>query len=307
MSSHPRIPHAVLMAILVAAAACSSERSAPEAPAGLSASDVPRTTVAATTVAEPMTPAPGVSAPTYANVTYEDAEAAYAAGRYNDAVAMFNAYTDRKPSNVWGEYMLGLSSWKAGDPERAVEAFDRALAIDSTHEKSLLNSSRVLIELKRPEDALERIAKVLDTDSLDNEALRLQARAYYTQGDKEAAIKGYLSALRSNERDEWSLNNLGLIYLEMGDAERALPVLARAVELRGNAPVFRNNLGIALERTGHPAAARDQYQAALEADSTYSKAAVSLERVTPIAEVAPPDSIDLGLKASEFVMMIRTQ
>lgn len=307
MSSHPRIPHAVLMAILITAAACSSERSQPDAPAGLGAADPPRTTVAATTVAEPVAPAPSTSTAVHAEVTYEEAEAAYAAGRYNDAVAMFAAYAERKPANVWGEYMLGLSSWKAGDPERAIEAFDRALVIDSTHEKSLLNSSRVLIELKRPEDALGRIARVLEFDSLDNEALRLQARAYYNQGDTEAAIKGYLSALRANERDVWSLNNLGLIYLEMGDAERALPVLARAVELRGDAPVFRNNLGIALERTGHPAAARDQYQAALDVDSTYAKAAVSLERIAPIAETAPPDSVDLGMKASEFVMMIRTQ
>ena len=60
----------------------------------------------------------------------------------------------------------------------------------------------------------------------------------------------------------------------------ALPPLARAVELRDNAPVFRNNLGIALERTGHPVAARDQYRAALEVDSTYRKAAVSLEPAT---------------------------
>ena len=306
MSSHPRIPHAVLMAILITAAACTSERSQPSAPEGLGSTGQQQTSVAGAEVPDPIAPAPGVSASAPAVVTYDDAEAAYTAGRYNDAVVMFSAYTDRKPENVWGEYMLGLSSWKAGDPERAVEAFDRALTIDSTHQKSLLNSSRVLIELKRPEEALDRIASVLAADSLHNEALRLQARAYHNQGDTEAAIKGYLSALRADERDVWSLNNLGLIYLEMGDAERALPPLARAVELRDNAPVFRNNLGIALERTGHPAAARDQYQAALEVDSTYKKAAVSLERITPIAESAPPDSVDLGMKASEFVMMIRT-
>ena len=307
MSSHPRIPHAVLMAILITAAACSGEQSQPSAPEGLAATgSQQQTSIAGAEVPDPVVPASSVSAVARAEVTYEEAEAAYTAGRYNDAVVMFNAYTDRKPANVWGEYMLGLSSWKAGDPERAIEAFDRALAIDSTHEKSLLNSSRVLIEQKRTEDALDRIARVLSIDSLDNEALRLQARAYHNQGDTEAAIKGYLSALRANERDVWSLNNLGLIYLEIGDAERALPPLARAVELRDNAPVFRNNLGIALERTGHPVAARDQYRAALEVDSTYRKAAVSLKRVTPIAESAPPDSVDLGMKASEFVMMIRT-
>ena len=119
MSSHPRIPHAVLMAILITAAACTSERSQPSAPEGLGSTGQQQTSVAGAEVPDPIAPAPGVSANAPAVVTYEDAEAAYTAGRYNDAVVMFSAYTDRKPENVWGEYMLGLSSWKAGDPQRA--------------------------------------------------------------------------------------------------------------------------------------------------------------------------------------------
>ena len=45
--------------------------------------------------------------------------------------------------------------------------------------------------------------------------------------------------------------------------------------------MFQNNLGTALERTGHFAAAGKAYEAVLAADSTYGKAAASLERVTP--------------------------
>jgi hypothetical protein len=43
--------------------------------------------------------------------------------------------------------------------------------------------------------------------------------------------------------------------------------------------VFANNLGIALERTGHYGAAAEAYKAALTADSSYGKAAASLARV----------------------------
>ena len=75
------------------------------------------------------------------------------------------------------------------------------------------------------------------------------------------------------------MNNLGYLYIQQGRSDAALLPLARAVELRGNVPVFQNNFGTALERSGHFVTAREAYQAALQADSTYEKAAVGLARV----------------------------
>lgn len=295
--SDRRLPASVVTALLVAAlVACGDEgvtvtASAPDA----------RTIAVATppVVSQPATVAPAI-------VSYEDAESAYRGGNFRDAMTLFAAYSDRRPENAWGHYMLGLSSWKAGEPERAIEAFDRALALDSTHVKSLLNSSRALLDVRRPDEALTRVERALTIDSTSAEALRLLARVYENQGDHEAAISAYQRTLTADERDVWAMNNLGLIFIELDRPEEAIGPLARAVELRGNAPVFRNNLGIALERTGHPQAALEQYEAALAADSTYGKAAVSAQRVLPLVEQAPADTVDLGLAASTFVVTVRS-
>ena len=75
------------------------------------------------------------------------------------------------------------------------------------------------------------------------------------------AIDAYQRALAVDDHDVWSMNNLGLIYIEQGRSPEALPALARAVELRGNSPVFQNNLGTALERSGYPVAAAKAYEA----------------------------------------------
>src|SRR5207253_8194019 len=64
----------------------------------------------------------------------------------SEAVDLFTGYTERKPENPWGFYMLGLASWKAGNLAQAGEAFDQALKLDPKHQKSLLNSARVLLE-----------------------------------------------------------------------------------------------------------------------------------------------------------------
>jgi predicted Zn-dependent protease len=239
-------------------------------------------------------------AATSANVSYPDAEAAFRHGRYTEATDLFAGYTEHNPENVWGFYMLGLSAWKSGDHERSLQAFDQALRLDPSHRKSLLNSARVLLETSQPKEALERIKQALAIEPLSNDGLRLLGRAYHELGNVPEAIDAYQRAIAIDDTDTWAMNNLGFIYIQQGRGEDALPPLARAVEIRGNVPVFQNNLGTALERTGHLTAARQAFEAALEADSTYTKAAVALERVNAGQEGSDSVAVDLGSLSREF-------
>ncbi len=262
------------------------------------------TSVSASTPTVPATPAAPEVVARAVSASYEDGEAAYRAGAYADAETIFAAYAERKPDNVFGHYMLGLSAWKAGELDRAAEAFDRALEIDSTHVKSLLNSARVYFDLGKAQLGRERVERALSIDSTDVDGLRLYARALYNTGDTAGAIDAYRNVLVHDEQDVWSMNNLGLIYIQQGNYEDAIAPLARAVELRDNAPVFHNNLGIALEGSRHYAAARDQFDRTLQVDSTYGKAAVSFERMQGLAGDSASD-VDLGEKAAEFTQFVR--
>lgn len=290
----------VIVAALVPAAlvACGSGEPKPTSTSSAGAS-APASSVTAVAVAESVKPMPSVA------IAYEDAEKAFQSGDYAEASSLFGAYVERRPGNVWGHYMLGLSSWKAGNLARAVEAFDRALALDSTHVKSLLNSSRVFLELNETGRALERTSRALAIDPRNADALRLRGRALHNAGELESAIESYRSALVVDERDTWSMNNLALIHIELGRPAEAIGPLARAVELRRTAPVFHNNLGIALEQTGHFGAAREAFEAALEADSTYGKARVSLERVTPLATRPGAEELTLEDFAAQFELQVQ--
>src|SRR5947199_164611 len=95
---------------------------------------------------------PAVTGP----VSFEEANTAFKAKRYDDAARLITTYTTEHPDNVWGYYLLGLSAWKTGDRDRAVDAFRRALEKDSTHVKSQLNLSRVLIEQAKAQGGLAR-------------------------------------------------------------------------------------------------------------------------------------------------------
>ena len=122
--------------------------------------------------------------------SYEAAESAFGAGRYTDAVELFTAYNTTHPENPWGQYMLGMSAWKTGEHEKALNAFDQALQLDPNHRKSLFNSARVLLDSGRPKEALERIEKALALEPMSNEALRLLGRARYELGDVDGVDRG---------------------------------------------------------------------------------------------------------------------
>jgi len=217
-------------------------------------------------------------------VTFKDGEAAYHAGHFAEATATFTRLTEEKPGNAWGHFMLGLSASKAGDPEKAMKAFDEALRIDPKHVKSLINSARLLIDQKQPEKALPRLdqATMLDPDS--NDVQRLFARAYQAQGQTDEAIDAYKRAIELNDKDAWSHNNLGLLLFEQGRATEAVPFLTQAVELRKDVAVFSNNLGMALEHTGKFQDAAASYRVALTAEPSNEKAKRNLARVEQVKE-----------------------
>jgi tetratricopeptide (TPR) repeat protein len=271
---------AVLLLAAFAAVGCSKRGETPQAK------------TASPDAAQEPVPAPGASKPTDGEgfvadatpkitgpVSFADGETAYQAKKYADAAAIFESYTERRPGNAWGHYMLALSAWKSGDLAKSEGAFEKALSIDPNHFKSLVNLSRVLIEQKRFDDAIVTLthAEGVDADSIDVQ--RLLARVYHAQGKTDEAEAAYRRALELNERDAWSMNNLGLVLLEAKRADEALPLLVKAVELRKDVPEFHNNLGMALEHTGRFKAAATAYGDALSANPGYDKAKQNLARV----------------------------
>ena len=239
-------------------------------------------------------------------VSYADAETAFKSGDYGEARKLFKTYTDAKPDNAWGWYMLGLSSWKSGSLNEAEVAFETAIAKDPTHVKSLLNSARVLMDLGRDGEALERVNAARSLDSTSADAIRLLARAHHRLGHAGLAVDAYRLALTRDERDVWAMNNLGMLYIEQHDPTSALGPLARAVQLRPASPIFQNNLGMALELTGNLVLAKRTYDDAVKADSTYTKAQANAKRLGDVVvDPGKTPTVDVKDLAETFRLQVK--
>ena len=127
-----------------------------------------------------------------------------------------------------------------------------------------------------------------------------KGRAHYELGQIPEAIDAYQRALALDDRDVWAMNNLGYLYIQQGRSDSALPPLARAVELRGNVPVFQNNFGTALERSGHFVSAREAYQAALAGGQHLRQGRSRAERVNANGAVSDSSTVDVAALSQEF-------
>jgi predicted Zn-dependent protease len=183
------------------------------------------------------------------SVSFNDGKSAFDGKRYDESARLFTAYTAEHPDNVWGYYMLGLSEWKAGDRDAAVRALRAAIEKDSTHAKSRLNLSRVLIEQGKASEALPEVEAVVGIDSTSNEGYRVLGQVKEELGDSSGAIEAFQRAIVLDERDVRSMNGLARIYLRQGRFEEALGPLARAIEIDSTVPAFHTNFGRALEHT----------------------------------------------------------
>ena len=278
----PVIMMAVIVSMVVAAyviAAC-SDRHPDQARASEARSvPAPSTTVPVANTSSEKAPLV-ISGP----VTFEMADSAYRERRYGDATTLFKSYSESRPNNAWGFYMLGLSAWKSGDRAQAESAFVQALTLDSTHVKSHLNLSRVLLEDGQPDSALVHIEQAIALDSTSSEPLRLQGRAFEMQGKTDDAVVAYQSAIEKDSTDVWSLNNLGALFIRLERFQEAIVPLTKAVQQDSAVAVFHNNLGMALERTGQYRAAETEYRAAVAIEGTYGKAVTNLQRVQQLKE-----------------------
>ncbi|MBD3222368.1 tetratricopeptide repeat protein [bacterium] len=232
------------------------------------------------------------------HVTYSSAEKAYLDGRHGEAADMFARYCEEHPENAWGHYMRGLSLWKADRDTEAVGAFEAALDRKPDHLKSLVNLARVQLELDQPDLALVSIEQALDTAPHNVDARRVLGRVHHELGELDQAVEAFTAALQLKSDDAWSLNNLALVWIEMEQFEQALAPLARAVELAPETAVMRNNLAVALERTGHAAAACEQYELAAIAGS--AKGEQSLARLESVTIDPGEASVDLAALAASW-------
>lgn len=151
-------------------------------------------------------------------------------------------------------HLLGLSYSLAGQPERALEELDRALALNPNYIEALIHRALVLNALGREEEA--------------NAVLR---RARHIGAERRAGFPTHVAAKLANQHAA-----LGEAYLESGGLNEAIAQYEAALALGPAFHDLRYKLGRLLLEAGRALDAHEQFQTIVRERPAYLDAAAML-------------------------------
>lgn len=134
------------------------------------------------------------------------------------------------------EILLSLARVLAeqiGSPERATEAYEKVLELDTNHAGALEALAR-LRELSGDAhaalDAIEALAEKATTPEAKAEQFMRAAKLLEARGDRDGAIQRYQLALDANPKDRSAAAALRAAYTARGDAGAAIELIAKEIE-----------------------------------------------------------------------------
>lgn len=173
---------------------------------------------------------------------------------YVGAISALREGAEREPGYADVRHLLGLSLGLAGQPEAALEEFDRALALNPAYVEAHLNRAIMLNDLGRYDEARESFRLAWDCD---HSAGRPFSRS--------------VSARLSNMHME-----LGDLYADLGSYVQAVLQFRSAAQLRPDFLDIRTKLARALMENGEQEEARKELDGVLADNPDYIEARVTL-------------------------------
>ena len=151
-------------------------------------------------------------------------------------------------------HLLGLSYSLAGQPDKALEQLDRALALNPNYIEALIHRALVLNELGREEEA--------------NAMLR---RARQVTTERRGGFHGHVAAKLANQHAA-----LGQAYLEAGGLNEAIAQYEAALALGPGFHDLRYKLGRMLLEAGRALDAHEHFQIIVRERPSFLDAAAML-------------------------------
>ncbi len=173
---------------------------------------------------------------------------------YVGAISALREATEREPGYADVRHLLGLALGLAGQPEAALDEFDRALALNPSYVEAHLNRAITLNDLGRYEDAREAFRLAWDCD--------------HTVGRPYSRS---VSARLANLHME-----LGDLYADLGAYEQAENQYRNAAELRPDFLDIRTKLARSLMEGAKLQEAIDELGDVVAENPDYVEARVSL-------------------------------
>jgi Flp pilus assembly protein TadD len=226
----------------------------------------------------------------------EQAERAFDAGRYADAVRLFEKARDQSPrcdilfflgmahyrlkqidpamisfqsavqcdpKLTLAYIALGEAYAERGNDGEAAAAYGQALKLEPRNVDALRGAAAVYLRNKQSQKAVEVLQALVKLQPADPKAHADLGAAYYAAGNQEDAERQFNVAVRLKPNQVSAMLGLANVYLKKGDGAQATTLLQKIVRLVPNAYEPHYLLGTAYNRESHYREALAELQTAL--------------------------------------------
>jgi tetratricopeptide (TPR) repeat protein len=128
-------------------------------------------------------------------------------------------------------YTLGGLYWAIADYEKALSAFQQAIALDEKDAYPWNGLGAVYAALGRREEAIAAFQQAIALDEKDATPWHGLGVVYADLGRHEEAIAAYQKAIALDEKFAAPWNGLGLVYADLGRREEAIAAYQKVIEL----------------------------------------------------------------------------
>lgn len=158
------------------------------------------------------------------------------AGRLEHAADYLGDYVKDNPYSREGWYCLGSAYRDLELYEKAIDAFEFALAIDKNYVDAYIALSQTQDLMGNTGEAVTTMLRVLEVTDDRARVYRTIASLYAREGNFETAVAYCRKAIAENPADAEAYASMGVCCLEMGDTPTALTSVKTALKLSETFP-----------------------------------------------------------------------
>ena len=192
--------------------------------------------------------------------------------RFNDAAAYLRRALSHDREQPYTSYLLGMCYYFQGQPEKAIQSYEEALAGDPSMPGEVhYNLGVAYQEVSRFFDAVKEYETVLKIEPEHINTLNNLGLVYSMIGERDRAIDLFNKILKIDASNVKARINLGNVYLGTKDLVEAEKIYRSAISLDEKDISPRLNLGVVYFEKGEFDKAKGEWNKLLEMDPDNSR------------------------------------
>lgn len=165
---------------------------------------------------------------------------------------------------AYSAYLRGLMLERTAQLPDALDAYQLALEYNQDVPQLHVRLGATYVKLGQPDRAIEEFEKALQLDPDHVDALRWVAMLHTSHGELDEAVAVYERLLNAQPDDRFVMSTLADLYVLQGELARSVELYRRLIVEHGSSSQLHFNLGVLLGRLGQFDEALAELSRALE-------------------------------------------